>query len=167
MNNSSGARTTFWSGRSEFESAVSDIFTISLTFTISLSKIVIPPPLLPIKLFWYQKFYGKQEGSPTKFFGPVRQNFFGQNRDAPFLCMKNFDTRNFLKHLRVPPRNFSALWDKKFLTEISDIPFLSIKFLDTRNFLKHWRVAQEIFRHRETKNFRQEKRDTPPSPSYP
>ena len=70
---------------------------------------------------------------------------------------------SFMKHWRVPPRYFSALWDKKLPTENSDIPFLSIKVFDTRSFMKHWRVPHEIFRHCERKNFQ---RKIMISPSY-
>ena len=41
------------------------------------------PPLLPIEFSWYQKFYGKQEGSLTKFFVSVLWDFFRQYRDTP------------------------------------------------------------------------------------
>ena len=39
---------------------------------------------------------------------------------APLLSLTFFDTRIFLKHRRVPLRNFSALWDKIFSTENRD-----------------------------------------------
>ena len=104
-------------------SAVSDIFTISLTFTISLSKIVIryfndftdiydfteqnrDPPTH--KIFSIPEIFWKTGGLPYQVFrfGPVRQNFFRQYRDN--LCMKIFDNGIFLKHKRVPLRSFSA-----------------------------------------------------------
>ena len=54
------------------------------------------------------------------------------------LSIKFFATRNFVKHRRVPLRDFSALWDKTFSMEILDIPpLLCINFFATENFLKH------------------------------
>ena len=61
----------------------------------------------------------KQKGSPTKFLGFVRQQIFIENRDVPFVGIKLFDTRSFLKHRRVPLRNDSVLPDKS-LTENRD-----------------------------------------------
>ena len=103
---------------------------------------------------------------PTKFLGTVRQKIFDGNLWYPLLCIKFFDTPNFLKHwrdaheifrhcetqnfrrknvippsmhkisrypkfsetLKVCPRNFSALWDKKFSTEICDTPYYAESF---------------------------------------
>ena len=49
-----------------------------------------------------------------KFFGTLRQKKTGgKNSDFPFLCIKFFHTRIFLKHRRITPWKFSALWDKK------------------------------------------------------
>ena len=50
------------------------------------------------KIFRYQEFSETQEGSPTKFFGTLRQKISTENSDIPFLCIKFFDTPNFLKH---------------------------------------------------------------------
>ena len=51
------------------------------------------------------------KGCTTKFFGTVRQTTFEGNLDNPpsLLSINFFATRNFLKHRRVPRRNFSAL----------------------------------------------------------
>ena len=62
----------------------------------------------------------KQKGSPTKFLGFVRQQIFVENRDVPFVGIKLFDTRSFLKHRRVPLRNDSVLPDKTISTENRD-----------------------------------------------
>ena len=72
---------------------------------------------LSLSLFLTHKIFSKPEiswktgGFPYQVFrfGPVRQNFFTQYRDAPLLCMKVFDTGIFLKHGRVPLRSFSVL----------------------------------------------------------
>ena len=114
-----------------------------------------PPPPMHGN-FRYQNFFETQKGSPTNFFGTVRQKIFDKtvmlSRSVrlsppphPLLCMEISDTRVFLKHKRVPQRIFSALWDKKNSTENSDIPFLCIKFFDTRNCLKHRSVPQRNF----------------------
>ena len=70
-------------------------------------------PLLMHKVFRYQIFSETQRSSPTKFFGTVRRKTLTKNRDIPFLCIKCFDTTIFLKHRKVPPRKFSALWDNR------------------------------------------------------
>ena len=78
-----------------------------------------PPPLI-YKFFRYQKLCETKKGSPTKFFGPVRQQIFDRKSWYSLLGIKFFDTRNFLKHRRVPRRSFSALWDENFSTENRD-----------------------------------------------
>ena len=47
-----------------------------------------PPPMH--ENFRYKNFFETQKGSPTKFFGTVRQKFSTQNRDIPFSCKKLF-----------------------------------------------------------------------------
>ena len=88
-------------------------------------KIVILLPSLPpliYKFFRSQKFSETQKGSSTKWFGTARQNNFDGKSwfSPPLLSLTFFDTRNFLKHRRVPRWNFSALWDKKFSTDNRD-----------------------------------------------
>ena len=88
----------------------------------------------------------KQKGSPTKFLGFVKQQIFIENRDVPFVGIKLFDTRSFLKHRRVPLRNDSVLPDKTILTENRDTrPLSSLSFFDIRNFLKNRRVPLRNF----------------------
>ena len=76
------------------------------------------------KIFRYQKYSETPKGSTTKFFGTVRQkNFDGKSwYPPPLLSLTFFDTRDFLKHRKVPRRNFSALWDKKFCRRKLDTP---------------------------------------------
>ena len=77
------------------------------------------PPFLSMNFFDTGNFVNqKQKGSPTKFLGFVRQQIFVENRDVPFVGIKLFDTRSFLKHRRVPLRNDSVLPDKTILTKI-------------------------------------------------
>ena len=75
-----------------------------------------PPPTMH-QNFRYQNFLETQKGSPTNFFGTVRQKKSTENSDIPFLCIKFFDTRNFLKHRSVPQRNFLVL-RRKVLNEV-------------------------------------------------
>ena len=82
------------------------------------------------------------KGSFTKFFGTVRQKIFEGKLWYPLLCIKFFDTRNFLIHRSVPQQNFSALWDIKISIENRDMPplihnFFSIPeiFWKTEGFL--------------------------------
>ena len=74
--------------------------------------------------------------------------FSTENREIPLLCIRFFDTQNFLKHWMVPLRIFSVLWDKKFSPEIlvtPPPPLLSITFFHTRNFLKHRKGSLQSF----------------------
>ena len=79
----------------------------------------LPSLIHKILILRYQIFSEAQKVSPTKFFGTVRQQIFDGKSWCPLflLSLTFFDARNFLKHRRVPLRNFSALWDKKFSTE--------------------------------------------------
>ena len=90
---------------------------------------------------------------PTKFFCTVRRKIFHGKLWYLLLCIKFFDTPNFLKHWRHAHEIFRHCETKKFRRKIV-IPLLCIKFFDTPNFLKHWKDAHEIFLHCETKNFR-------------
>ena len=83
------------------------------------------PSLLPLiyNIFGYQKFSGTQTVSCTKFLGTVTKKFSARNinNNRYSLLLKNFfDNRVFLKHRRVPLRNFSTLWDKKLWTRSRD-----------------------------------------------
>ena len=84
-----------------------------------------PPPSLIHKFFRYQKFCETQKGSPTNFFGTVRQNNFDKKswNPPPLLSLKFFGTRNFLKHRRVPQRNFLGTVRQKFFIGKSWCPF--------------------------------------------
>ena len=86
-----------------------------------------------------------QNGSPTLFFGDVRQKFSDGKTWRPFLIHCIFPTRNFLKHRRVRPRCFSVTWDKKILTVKRDTHLLIPKFFHTRSFWKHKRVPLRNF----------------------
>ena len=82
-----------------------------------------PPPPLIHKFFQYQKFWETQKCSSTKFFGAVRQKLFDRKSWyslPPLLSLTFSDNRNFLKHRRVPQRNFPALSDENFSRENRD-----------------------------------------------
>ena len=113
-------------------------------------RVSVVPNIFTIYLqhFSIPKINETLKNSPTKFFGTVRQKFLTENRDTPspplppFLSIKFFDTRNFVKHRRVPLWSFSVLRSKKVSRENRDITLLKMKFFDTRNFLKHRRFPQ-------------------------
>ena len=79
-------------------------------------KHVIPPFMH--KNFPIPQTFWNIEGMPTKFFSTVRQNFFDGNLWYPFLCIKFFDTPNFLKHWRDAHKIFRHCETKTFLRKI-------------------------------------------------
>ena len=115
-------------------------------------KIVMLPPSLPVfsikfcdtRTFLKQSF-------PLRSLSVLWENKFSTEiRDTrPLLLSQTFfDTRNFLKHRRVPPRIFAVLWDKFSMGEIVILPpspLLPIKFCDGRSFLKHGRFPVRSF----------------------
>ena len=89
-------------------------------------RIVITLPSRDWKLSMLE-FFSNTEGFPHeifKFFGTVRQKIFDRKArySSPFLFIKFFDTRNFLKHRSVPVRKVSVLWDKRFRQNIVIVP---------------------------------------------
>ena len=69
------------------------------------------------------------------------------SRDIPLLMLMFFDTRNFLKHRRIPLRNDSVLWGKTIWRKIVILaPFLSLLFFDTRMFVEHRRGPLRIYK---------------------
>ena len=107
------------------------------------------------KIFRYPKFSETLKGCPQIFSALWDKKFSTENCDT-LLCIKFFDTPNFLKHWRDAHEIFRHFAGKLWY------PLLCIKFFDTPNFLKHWWDAHEIFRHCETKIFRR-KNVIPPS----
>ena len=93
------------------------------------------------------------KGSFTKFLGTVRQKISHGNLWYPLLCIKFFDTANFLKHWRDAHEILRHCETKVFDVNLW-YPPLCIKFFDTAIFLKYWKDAHEDFRHYETNNFR-------------
>ena len=71
-----------------------------------------------------------------KSFGTVRQHFFCRKLWYPLLGIKFFDTRNFLKHRKVPTPTVSSTVRPKKVSENFDTPhFLSINFFAPGKFL--------------------------------
>ena len=117
INDSSVVRTTsFWSSKTGFESLLCQIF---------LRFILILMPEISETL----------KGSSTKFFGTVRQKSFEGNLWYPQLCIKFFDTPNFLRHWRDAHEIFRRCETKNIRQKIEnlDVTLWSIKFFDTRN----------------------------------
>ena len=89
------------------------------------------------KTFCYQNSSETQKGSPTMIFGDVRQKKIRQSCDTR-IVQNTFDAKTFLKHRRVRPRWFLAMWDKK-IRQNSVTPIIQ-KVFDARTILKHRRV---------------------------
>ena len=104
-------------------------------------------PLRNVSVLWDKKFTTENrdipginhalKGSPTKFFGTVRQTIFDwKSWYSPLFIHKLFRYPKFseTQHRRVPLRNVSVLRDKKSSTKNCDNTLLSIKFLHTRSW---------------------------------
>ena len=79
-----------------------------------------PLPPLTHKFLRYAKISGTKKGYIGSFSVLWDNNFCIENLYIPLLGKKFLDTRNLLKHRRVPRRNVSPLWDKKFSTKSRD-----------------------------------------------
>ncbi len=139
-------------------------------------KILIlpPPPSYPYTFSLPETFWNTaQKGSPTKFFGTVRQKIFDENLDTPPspLIHKLFRYRKFSEtHRRMfQLRNFSAMWDKKIFdgkSWYSPLPPLIHTLFRYRKFSEtHRRMFQlRNFSAMWDKKISTENLDTPPSP---
>ena len=98
-------------------------------------KTVMLPPMTRRNLSIPEVFWNT-EGFHHIFFRQSEIKNFHQISDAPppFLSMKFFDTRRFLKHRRVALRIFFFLWEKEYSTQIRDTPLLGMSFFDIPNF---------------------------------
>ena len=56
-------------------------------------------------IFFYPEIFWNKR-VPLRFFSVLRQKIFGENRDIPFLSIKIFDKRNFLKKEGFPNEIF-------------------------------------------------------------
>ena len=102
------------------------------------------------------------KGSFTKFFGTVRQKIFDGNLWYPQLCIKFFDTPNFLKHWRDAHEIFRHYETKNFRRKNVIPPFSSVKLFGTKNFLKNSRIPLRKFSALWDIKISTENRDMPP-----
>ena len=100
------------------------------------------------------------KGSFTKFFGTVRQKIFDGNLWYPLLCIKFFDTPNFLRHWRDAHENFRHCETKKFRRKIV-IPSIMHKIFRYPKFSETLKGCPRNFSALWDQNFSTEKRDTP------
>ena len=127
------------------------------------------------KIFRFSQLSETRNGSSTNWFGTLRQNNFDRKSwyPPPILWLTFFNTRNFLKHRRVPVRIFrhseTNVFHRKsryFLPTLP--PLVSKNFFDTRNFVKHRRVPLRSFSVLWDKKFSTENLETlRPPPPYP
>ena len=87
--------------------------------TKTIDRIVIP---VLSKKFWNKNNFEAQTGSPAMILGDVRQK--NSTKLLYPYYPKCFDTRTFLKHRRVRPRCFLAIWGKRTSTEKRHTPLL-------------------------------------------
>ena len=99
---------------------------------------------------------------PTKFFGTVRQKNFDGKLWYPLLCIKFFDTPNFLKHWMDAHEIFRHCETKNFRQKNVIPPFLFIKLFETKNFLKNNRIPLRKFSALWDMKISTENRDMPP-----
>ena len=102
---------------------------------------------------------------PTKFFGTVTQKIFDGRLWYPLLCIKFFDTPNFLKHWRDAHEIFRHCETKKLRRKIVILPPPPYpNFFDARNYCNSKGFPYGNFRHCERKNFRWKILILPPPP---
>ena len=122
------------------------------------------------KIFRYQKLVTHWRFSITKFFGAVRQTFFDGKSwyPPPLLCIKVFDTPNFLNYGSDAHEIFRHCEIKNFGRKNVIAPFSCIKLFETRIFLKNSRIPLRNFSSLWDIKFSTENRDTPsPLPPPP
>ena len=105
-------------------------------------------------------------GSPTKFFGTVRQKVLTENRDiSPPLILIFFRDQKFSEAQigKVSLRNFSALWEKIFDTK-SWHNSLKPKIFRYPKLMTHWWVPLRSFSALSDKKFWQKIVIFPPPP---
>ena len=108
---------TFWCQKiSETQGSPNETFRYCETK--KTNKIVIP---YSQKIFDTRTFL-KQKSSATMFSALWDKKFPTEKRDIPFLSLCFFRSRNFLKHKRVPLRNFRYCEAKIFPRKIVKLP---------------------------------------------
>ena len=114
-------------------------------------KLVIPP--IMHKIFSIPQIFWNIEGMPTNIFGTVRQKNFDGKTWYPLVCIKFFDTLNFLEHLGHAHEIFWHCETKNFRRKNVIPPFSSIIFFETKN-CKNSRISLRKFSALWDKNFR-------------
>ena len=113
-------------------------------------KNVIPPSMH--KIFRYPKFSETLKGCPRNFSVLWEKNFDGKTW-YPLVCIKFFDTLNFLEHLGHAHEIFWHCETKNFRRKNVIPPFSSIIFFETKN-CKNSRISLRKFSALWDKNFR-------------
>ena len=103
---------------------------------------------------------------PTKFFGTVRPKIFAEKTWYPVLCIKFFDTPNFLKHWSDAHEIFRHCETKNFRRKNVITPLSSIKLFEARNFLKNSKIPLRNFSALWDIKISTESRDMPPFIHY-
>ena len=98
----------------------------------------------------------------TKFFGTVIQKYFDGNLWYRLLCIKFFDTPNFLKHWRDAHEIFRHREIKKFRRKNVTPPLSFIKLFEIKIFLKNSRIPLRKFSALWDIKISTENRDKPP-----
>ena len=148
INDSSMVRTTAFSS-SGFRVRVS---VVPIIFTIYPQHFLIPEVSETLK------------GSFTKFFGTVRQKKIDGNLWYPILCIKFFDTPNFLKHWRDAHEVFRHCDTKKFRRKLV-IPPIMQKIFRYPKFSETLKGSSRNFSAPWDKRFLTENVETPPPPT--
>ena len=120
-----------------------------------------PPPSYPSTFSLPEDFWNTaQKGSPTKFIGTVRQKTFDGKTWYPLVCIKFFDTPNFLKLWRYAHEIFQHCETKNFRRK-NVIPPSMPKVFRYPKFSETFKGCPRIFLALWDKKFSTEKRDTP------
>ena len=123
-----------------------------------------PSPLIH-KFFRHQKLCWTKKGSPTKFFGTVREQIFHRKSWSSPHRHKRFRYQKFSETQTGPRRNFSALRQKKF-NKKSWHNSLKHKIFRYPKLATHWRVPLRNFSALWDKKLLTKNRDTPPPLLY-
>ena len=113
-------------------------------------------PLGYLEPFLIPEFFWNTEKVSYEIFGLVRQKCFDGKSESCLLSVTILDTKNLLKHRRLPLRSSSVLWVTKLLTENCEISRLCIQIFHIRKIWNAEGFLYEVFRLCETTKFRRE-----------
>ena len=97
------------------------------------------------KIFRYPKFSETLKGCPRIFSALWDKKNFDGKTWYPLVCIKFFDTLNFLKHLGHAHEIFWHCETKNFRRKNVIPPFSSIIFFEIKNFFKNSRISLRKF----------------------